>query len=166
MPFGRAALRALTQLVALVHTLEDGTLRLRLCHQNQALLEDLRQEVAAAFTGLAGIVLGRCSGAPALRAFRVGAAGNLDLCPSQTLLAHRCQASISISQNCHAMPASQTFSCLSLSKQCGVRAERIRTQSTRAKQTCSGTQRHMQRTRWPLWAARWRRCRRLPRHSR
>ena len=64
-PCGRAALRALTQLVALVHTLEDGTLRLRLCHQNQALLEDLRQEVAAAFTGLAGIVLGHGSGAPA-----------------------------------------------------------------------------------------------------
>ena len=68
LPCGRAALRALTQLVALVHTLEDGTLRLRLCHQNQALLEDLRQEVAAAFTGLAGIVLGHGSGAPALRA--------------------------------------------------------------------------------------------------
>lgn len=67
MPCDRAALRALTQLVALVHTLEDGTLRLRLCRQNQALLEDLRQDVAAAFTSLAGIVLGHGSGALASR---------------------------------------------------------------------------------------------------
>ena len=67
VPCYRAALRALTQLVALVHTLEDGTLRLRLCQQNQGLLEDLRQDVAASFTGLAGIVSGHGSGAPALR---------------------------------------------------------------------------------------------------
>ena len=61
---GRAALRALTALVALVHCLEDGTLRLRLCYKNQALLEALRQDVAAAFTALAGIVAGHASGSP------------------------------------------------------------------------------------------------------
>ena len=66
---GRAALRALTALVALVHCLEDGTLRLRLCYKNQALLEALRQDVAAAFTALAGIVAGHASGS--LKAFLI-----------------------------------------------------------------------------------------------
>ncbi|KAK9838506.1 hypothetical protein WJX81_003780 [Elliptochloris bilobata] len=69
----RAALRALTQMVALVHTLEDGTLRLRLCHQKHSLLEDLRQDVAAAFTALAGIVSGH--GSEAYAEAKMGALG-------------------------------------------------------------------------------------------
>jgi hypothetical protein len=63
----RAALRALTTLVSLVHTLEGGTLRLRLCAKNGPLLEALRQDLAAALTALAGIVAGHGSGAAVRR---------------------------------------------------------------------------------------------------
>lgn len=53
--------------MSLVHTLEGGTLRLRLCAKNGPLLEALRQDLAAALTALAGIVAGHGSGAAVRR---------------------------------------------------------------------------------------------------
>jgi hypothetical protein len=55
--------RTLTALSSLQHSLESGHLRLGLCSQNRQLLEDLRQDTAAAFTALSGLVLGCTHGA-------------------------------------------------------------------------------------------------------
>ena len=59
----RMLARSLTALSSLQHSLESGHLRLGLCSQNRQLLEDLRQDTAAAFTALSGLVLGSTHGA-------------------------------------------------------------------------------------------------------
>lgn len=58
----RMLARSLTALGSLQHSLESGHLRLGLCCQNRQLLEDLRQDTAAAFTALSGLVLGSTHG--------------------------------------------------------------------------------------------------------
>ena len=54
--------RSLTALSSLQHSLESGHLRMGLCAPNRQLLEELRQDNAAAFTALSGLVLGSTPG--------------------------------------------------------------------------------------------------------
>ena len=63
-PGCRLCARILTALGSLHHSMESGHLRLGLCVVYRPLLEELRQDVAAALTALSGLVLGTLSGVP------------------------------------------------------------------------------------------------------
>ena len=52
----------LTQVTGLLHALESGTMRLELCMRYRDLLEDVRQDLAAALTALSGMIWASSSG--------------------------------------------------------------------------------------------------------